>query len=186
MIVKPIFLQYISSTHVYTETFEISFLRDHCPLSYFHGDASMLSLLTKHTAIHYNDTAQENCPAGQKTTLTELRPVADHTDPPQQPNISHKNQDYPFMAGQAATLYCSFDPENDRGNPPATLTWRGHAGSSGQDEVSLALTQLSSSDNGRKEVCEARNNFTDHKNTPVTRQTVIDVYCEYLDNSIAS
>ena len=124
--------------------------------------------------------------AGQKTTLTELRPVADHTDPPQQPSISHKNQDYPFMAGQAATLYCSFNPGTDRGNPPATLTWRGHEGSSGQGEVSLALTQLSSSDNGRREVCEARNNFTDHNNTPVTRQTVIDVYCEYLDKFIAS
>ena len=82
------------------------------------------------------------------------------------------------MAGQAATLYCSFNPGTDRGKPPATLTWRGHAGSSGQGEVSLALTQLSSSDNGRREVCEARNNFTDHNNTPVTRQTVIDVYCE--------
>ena len=90
------------------------------------------------------------------------------------------------MAGQAATLYCSFNPGTDRGNPPATFTWRGHAGSSGQGEVILALTQLSSSDNGRREVCEARNNFTDHNNTPVTRQTVIDVYCEYLDNFIAS
>ena len=167
----------LSGTYRYI--FQIRFLRDHCPFfKNFHSDASLLSLLTKDTAIHYNDTAKQNCPVGQKTTLTELRPVADHTDPPQQPSISHKNQDYPFMAGQAATLYCSFNPGTDRGNLPATLTWRGHAGSSGQGEVSLALTQLSSSDNGRREVCEARNNFTDHNNTPVTRQTVIDVYCE--------
>ena len=107
-----------------------------------------------------------------------LTPVP-YPDSPQQPSISHKTQDYPFMAGQPATLYCSLRPGTDRGNPPATLTWRGHTGSSGQGEVSLALTQLSSSDHGRVEVCDAKNSFTDHSNTPVSQQTVIDVYCEY-------
>ena len=82
------------------------------------------------------------------------------------------------MAGQLATLYCSFNTGTERGNPPATLKWRGHAGSQGQGEVTLTLTHLNSSDNGRIEVCEARNAFTDHNNTPVTRQTVTDVYCK--------
>ena len=55
------------------------------------------------------------------------------------------------------------------------------AGSSGQGEVSLALSQLSSSDNGRREVCEARNKFIDHNNTlgklSLTSTLIVDCHC---------
>ena len=95
------------------------------------------------------------------------------------PTISHGQQPYPFLAGESPTLYCTLPSGEDAGNPPATLTFRDHATSQGQDGVSMTLPKFTKDNNGMRVVCEATNSFTDHgSNTPVTGDKVLEVYCE--------
>ncbi|XP_076438232.1 uncharacterized protein LOC143277330 isoform X2 [Babylonia areolata] len=96
--------------------------------------------------------------------------------PPVPPTIEHRQQKYPFLAGESPTLYCTLPSGADSGNPPATLTFEGRTGSPGQLEVNVTLPVLTSANNGRRVVCEANNAFTVHSNTPVTQNRTLQVY----------
>ncbi|XP_070182828.1 nephrin-like, partial [Littorina saxatilis] len=96
--------------------------------------------------------------------------------PPDEPTIGHKDQRYPFLAGESPRLYCSLPAGPGSGNPPASLTFVGHRGGPGQGEVDVNLGPLDETDNGRKMTCEANNAFTDHINRPRTQDHVLQVY----------
>ncbi|XP_076438220.1 uncharacterized protein LOC143277324 isoform X4 [Babylonia areolata] len=151
------------------------------------GQVSGVSSTIQVTASRDNNGRNCTCSANWKNkspswyTLTASVTLQVYY-PPVPPTIDHRQQKYPFLAGESPTLYCTLPSGADSGNPPATLTFEGQTGSPGQREVSLTLPVLTSADNGRRVVCEANNAFTVHSNTPVTQNRTLQVY--YISQTI--
>ncbi|XP_076438221.1 uncharacterized protein LOC143277325 [Babylonia areolata] len=151
------------------------------------GQVSGVSSTIQVTASRDNNGRNCTCSAKWKNKPPSWYTLTDSVTlqvyyPPVPPTIDHRQQKYPFLAGESPTLYCTLPSGADSGNPPATMTFEGQTGSPGQREVSVTLPVLTSADNGRRVVCEANNAFTVHSNTPVTQNRTLQVY--YISQTI--
>ncbi|XP_076438219.1 uncharacterized protein LOC143277324 isoform X3 [Babylonia areolata] len=153
------------------------------------GQVSGVSSTIEVTASRDNNGKNCTCSAKWKNKSPSWYTLTDSVTlqvyyPPVPPTIDHRQQKYPFLAGESPTLYCTLPSGTDSGNPPATLTltFEGQTGSPGQREVNVTLPVLTSADNGRRVVCEANNAFTVHSNTPVTQNRTLQVY--YISQTI--
>ncbi|XP_076438250.1 uncharacterized protein LOC143277351 [Babylonia areolata] len=153
------------------------------------GQVNGVSSTIQVTASRDNNGRNCTCSAKWKNRSPSWYTLTDSVTlqvyyPPVPPTIDHRQQKYPFLAGESHTLYCTLPSGADPGNPPATLTltFEGQTGSPGQREVNMTLPMLTSADNGRRVVCEANNAFTVHSNTPVTQNRTLQVY--YISQTI--
>ncbi|XP_076438229.1 synaptogenesis protein syg-2-like [Babylonia areolata] len=151
------------------------------------GQVSGVSSTIQVTALRDNNGRNCTCSAKWENKSPSWYTLTDSVTlqvyyPPVPPTIDHRQQKYPFLAGESPTLYCTLPSGADSGNPPATLTFEGRTGSPGQRNVSVTLPVLTGAENGRRVVCEANNTFTVHNNTPVTQDRTLQVY--YITQTI--